>query len=150
MRTVQRNNLMRYFVVLDTNVIVSALISKNPQAATVRLLQRILEDDHITLLLNEQIKTEYREVLHRSKFPLEAAFVDEILEEIYAISHIVEGIPFEETMPDKKDIMFIEVSLAVPGSKIVTGNIKHFPGIENVMTPSEFLLLVEKNTGAKL
>ena len=53
--------------VLDTNVIVSALLSKNEDAATVKILDATM-DGRITPLYHEDILAEYDEVLHRGKF----------------------------------------------------------------------------------
>ena len=58
---------MRYYAVVDTNILVSALLSKKDDAATVQVFQRILGGDVIPLYSNETM-TEYREVLARRKF----------------------------------------------------------------------------------
>ena len=73
---------MRFHIVIDTNVLVSALISKNSKAATVILLARVLADDNLVLLLDGRILAEYREVLHRAKFGLPAELADRILEKL--------------------------------------------------------------------
>ena len=54
---------MRYLVVIDTNVIVSALLSKHPDASTVQVFQALLTD-RITPVYNDEILTEYSDVLH--------------------------------------------------------------------------------------
>lgn len=61
---------MKYHIVLDTNVLVSALITRNNESSTIRLLGKILQDDSIVLLINDEILTEYQEVLHRPKFSI--------------------------------------------------------------------------------
>lgn len=134
---------MKFHVVLDTNVLVSALISKNPESATVVLLQRIFVDDRIVILLNEEIFDEYFDVLHRPKFDIDSSKVDFVLDWLKSASINVIPTKSDYSLPDQKDVMFVEVSLSVPGSKIVTGNRKHFPGIENVLSPAEFLELIE-------
>lgn len=136
---------MKYHVVLDTNVLVSALISKNRNAATVILFSRLLADDKIELLLDKDILSEYREVLQRPKFSLPEDLVDKILRNITSIARFVEPSTFSGILPDPKDIMFVRVSLSVPGSRIITGNMKHFPQIENVMSPADFLKVLDDN-----
>jgi putative PIN family toxin of toxin-antitoxin system len=57
------------YAVIDTNVIVSALITHNPAAATVAVVEHLLSGE-ITPIYNEEILNEYDEVLHRPKFNL--------------------------------------------------------------------------------
>ena len=58
---------MRVFAVIDTNVIVSALISKHSDSATVLVLESIFHDI-VTPIYNDEILNEYSTVLRRSKF----------------------------------------------------------------------------------
>ena len=60
---------MSLFVVFDTNVIVSAMLSNNPNAPTVKVVEAISQEKVIPLY-NEEILVEYRKVLHRTKFNL--------------------------------------------------------------------------------
>lgn len=53
-------------VVLDTNVLVSALLSANSSPA--RVVQNILEQPNVALLLSPDLLVEYEEVLNRKKF----------------------------------------------------------------------------------
>jgi putative PIN family toxin of toxin-antitoxin system len=57
------------YAVIDTNVLVSALITHNSAAATVAVVGHLLSGD-ITPVYNEYILNEYDEVLHRTKFKL--------------------------------------------------------------------------------
>ena len=58
---------MVYYAVIDTNVFISALLSKRADAATVRVLDAMF-DGKIVPLYHGDILAEYDEVLHRSKF----------------------------------------------------------------------------------
>ena len=58
---------MPVFVVIDTNVLVSALLSKHADAATVQIIDRLYRGV-IVPLISEKIMAEYDEVLHRPKF----------------------------------------------------------------------------------
>lgn len=60
---------MRIYAVIDTNVIVSALFTKNRDAATFKVLEA-LQKRNIKLLYNEDILKEYKDVLSRPKFHL--------------------------------------------------------------------------------
>ena len=58
---------MVYYAVIDTNVFISALLSKRADVATVQVLDAVF-DGKIVPLYHTDILTEYDEVLHRSKF----------------------------------------------------------------------------------
>ena len=55
------------YAVIDTNVLVSALFTSNVEAATVKVLDALLQEKIIPLY-NEEIYDEYVEVLSRPKF----------------------------------------------------------------------------------
>lgn len=126
------------YAVIDTNVLVSALITKNPEAATTKVVRLLLEQDFVPLY-DADIIAEYEDVLHRSKFPILKETADAL------ISFIIEnGIEasrgnFEESMPDEDDRVFYEVSLSQEDSFLVTGNLKHYPASPRVITPAQFL-----------
>lgn len=69
------------YAVIDTNVFISALITKNPEAATVKVLEAVLGGD-ITPLYHEDILAEYNEVLHRSKFKITENIINMLLNSI--------------------------------------------------------------------
>ena len=52
--------------VIDTNVLVSALITHNPEAATSKVV-RLLLDNEFVPMYDADIIAEYNEVLHRDK-----------------------------------------------------------------------------------
>ena len=56
------------YAVIDTNVIVSALLTRNRDAATARVLGMVISQMRITPLYNGEIITEYNNVLKREKF----------------------------------------------------------------------------------
>ncbi len=58
-------------IVLDTNVVVSALISKNSPAS--RIIDELVLNRKIELFVSDDIVAEYIEVLNREKF---ARFLD--------------------------------------------------------------------------
>lgn len=108
---------MRKYVVIDTNVLVSGLLTRNEFSPTLKIL-KLLADNTITPVYSSEIIKEYREV-----------------------SEIVQVC---ETMSDPKDIVFYAVTLSVPDKAIlVTGNIRHFPVKPFVMLPADFIKLFE-------
>ena len=57
------------YAVIDTNVLVSAQISKQPHSETVKVVSSMF-NGHIKPVYNDEILAEYTEVLHRPKFHL--------------------------------------------------------------------------------
>lgn len=66
------------YAVIDTNVFVSALLTSNIEAATVKVLKALLQGK-IVPLYNKEIFDEYNEVLTRSKFHFSPDLVITIL-----------------------------------------------------------------------
>ena len=129
------------YAVIDTNVLVSALITKNPEAATVKVV-RLLLDQEFVPLYDADIIAEYEDVLHRSKFPILPEVADAVIS--YIIEYGVEAsrVNFDEPMPDEDDRVFYEVSLSKEDSFLVTGNLKHYPTSPCVITPADFINLI--------
>ena len=130
------------YAVIDTNVIVSALLTHNLGVATAKVLDSIAKGD-ITCVYNEDILMEYREVLHRPKFKFPERQIDSLLTFITQKGIHSDRVPFDGNMPDEKDRPFYEVSLSLEDSFLVTGNLKHFPVTPKVVTPSQFIAIIE-------
>lgn len=76
------------YAVIDTNVLVSALITKNPEAATAKVV-RLLLDNGFLPVYDADILVEYKDVLHRSKFPILPEVADALISFILeALSHL--------------------------------------------------------------
>ena len=129
---------MSLFVVFDTNVIVSAMLSNNPNAPTVKVVEAISQEKVIPLY-NEEILVEYRKVLHRTKFNLHPSIVTSVRASIIRLGVKVNRTSTDETFIDLDDVVFYEVALSKEGSFVVTGNTKHFPKNPIVVTPAELL-----------
>lgn len=134
---------MKVFAVIDTNVIVSALLTRNPEAATVKILEALFQS-RITPLLNDEIIKEYADVLHRPKFRFPEELVNSVIRSIER-SAIRPGRTFcEEEFPDPKDAVFYEVALSKDDAYLITGNTKHFPRTPIVVTPAEMLEILKR------
>lgn len=126
------------YAVIDTNVLVSALFTKNPEVATIRVLNALLEGE-IVPLYNNEIIAEYQEVLHRPKFHFTPSLVDTYIEKFCQLGLSSERIHSSEHFPDPKDVVFYEVALSKDDAYLVTGNKKHFPQTPIVVTPAEMM-----------
>lgn len=133
--------MKRFYAVFDTNVLVSSLMSRNEDSPTVLLLDYVM-DGSIVLLYNEDILSEYDEVLHREKFAFSDDRIAAVLE-IVKTGLSLQRTPSGELFPDADDAVFYEVALSKEGSYVVTGNQKHFPLSPIVVTPAEMLQIVQ-------
>ena len=132
-------------IVLDTNVLVSGLLS--PRNAPGRIIDA-LRTEQIQLVLDDRIFLEYGEVLRRQKFeryirPEEREW---ILDYIFHSARRVTSTEHFTDLPDPYDACFLEVA-ATAEVPLVTGNLKHFPKklrrkVE-VLSPSEFHILLQ-------
>ena len=132
------------YVVIDTNVLASALLSKLPDSSTVIIRKHVL-DGIIIPLYNDEIYTEYADVLHRPKLQLPKDQTDAILGAIVEKGIMLGRTKANEIFHDPKDVVFYEVALSQEGSFLVTGNTKHFPKNPIVVTPAELLEIIEKD-----
>lgn len=135
---------MTYYAVIDTNVLVSALLSSHENAATVRVVDRLFSGDVIPVF-SDDILAEYNEVLRRKKFHFSEDTVRTLLDTIISIGENITPSPSGKILPDMKDLPFYEVVLEKEGDNayLVTGNIKHFPNKPNIVTAREFLTILE-------
>ena len=124
--------------VIDTNVIVSAYITKNLEAATSKVLEAVMQNK-LTPIYNDQILNEYSEVLHRKKFGIPEHLIKWVIDKIITNGVRGERVISDEFFPDPKDVVFYEVALSKEDAYLVTGNTKHFPKKPIVVTPAEFL-----------
>lgn len=129
------------YVVFDTNVIVSAMVSHNPNAATVKVVEAI-SLGKIVPLYNEEILAEYDDVLHRAIFNLLDRDVSSMIGTIIQLGMPMDRTESKETLVDMSDLVFYEVALSKEGAFVVTGNLKHFPRSPIVVTPSEMLMMI--------
>lgn len=92
-------------------------------------------------LLNDEIIAEYRDVLHRKRLGLNPEKCDFIISLIADIGMTLDRISTNTSMADEKDRVFYEIALTgldMGNSKLVTGNIKHYPSIDSVVNPAQF------------
>ena len=140
--------MVKIYAVIDTNVLVSALLSRFNSTSTVQLLQLVILGD-ITPIYNDEILDEYHNVLTRPKFGFPNTIIDETLEVIKRYGINSSRKESDEQLPDPKDIVFYEVALSVEESYLVTGNLKHFPKKPFVVTPAEMLQIIHEMKSPK-
>lgn len=133
---------MRYFAVLDTNVLVSALLNKSSVPA---MILDEAADGSIAPLYDDDILAEYEDVLHRKKFPFAERDIRAVIEAIKSRGIHVEAGAVDVTLPDMDDVIFYAVVMEKrkeTDAYLVTGNLKHFPKEPFIVTPREMLDII--------
>ena len=135
-------------VVIDTNVFISSLRSRN--GASFKVLSMI-GTGRFHIAVSVPLVVEYESVArrHLPSISLTEQEIEDALDYVCHIAHRQRIFflwrPF---LPDPKDDMLLELAMASQSDHIVTHNVRHFDGIEQlgvrVQTPGEFL----KNIGA--
>lgn len=134
------------YAVIDTNVLVSALLSSKDDSATVQVVSKVICGSIIPLYSNA-ITKEYLEVLSRKKFGFSSEAITYLLSAIEKYGVLIEPAPSGMTLPDMKDLPFYEVVLEKcnDGAYLITGNSKHFPTKPFIVTPRELLSMLDNN-----
>ena len=123
-------------IVLDTNIIVSALLS--PKGLPARILNLVLNGS-AAIIYDNRVLAEYADVLGREKFKINQELRDFIIdfienEGIYIIAES-QDIKFL----DRDDKLFYELYKSGDADYLITGNKKHFPGEKSIITAREFI-----------
>jgi putative PIN family toxin of toxin-antitoxin system len=129
-------------VVLDTNVLVSALISPQGYEA---LVFRLTLSSAFEVGVTSAMLNEYHEVLDRPKFRFSGAKVDALLSQLKTHAKLVHPLHTVEASPDEADNRFLECADAINAEFLITGNKRHFPKAwrnTSIVNAREFLELV--------
>ena len=136
---------MKYCVVIDTNVLVSAVLKSHSVPGSI---VELAFDGPIIPILNEAIEKEYREVLSRPKFHLPEDLIEGIMSTFHKRAIYVDAEHLDIKLPDPKDLVFYEVVMEERKEEdayLVTGNIRHFPNRPFIVTPREMLDIILKD-----
>ena len=122
-------------VVVDTNVLVSALLTLGGNAAEIIDMISI---GLIEVIYNRRLLDEYKHVLTRTHFGFPENLVNDALD-----IFIIQGIDYDAPKSDipmvhESDRVFYDTALAC-SAVLIAGNTKHFPNEPFIMNPAEFL-----------
>lgn len=133
---------MTYYAVIDTNVLVSAMLRWDSVPGNI---MELAFGGSIIPILNDSIVAEYREVLSRPKFHLSDEIINDVLDTINENGLYVDAEGLDIELPDPKDRVFYEVVMEERKEEdayLVTGNIKHFPAKPFIVTPRQMLDII--------
>ncbi len=131
-------------VVLDTNILVSAILTpggKCDRVATFAVTEQVQPCADARLL------AEYREVLLRDELAFRSEQANALLIGLDESCELVAAPPLAVRLPHASDLPFLEVAHAA-GAILVTGNLRHYPKSQRagvtVLTPGELLDLLRE------
>jgi len=136
---------MTYYAVIDTNVVISSMLKHSSIPGQIMDLAVAGE---IVPLLNDEILTEYKEVLSRNNFGFEEKEINDLIVLIKESGIFLERTATKEDFPDPDDAVFYEIVMTAREAEqayLVTGNIKHFPTKSFVVTPREMLDIIQND-----
>jgi len=110
------------------------IISDNGYPA--RIFDAVL-DKEIKMYLTEDIIDEYKEVLSRDYFRISHEKVGRIINIIRKLGTVIVTETSDFPMSDESDRIFYDTAQSIEGW-LVTGNIRHYPQKDFVITPANF------------
>ncbi|MBR1645631.1 MAG: putative toxin-antitoxin system toxin component, PIN family [Selenomonadaceae bacterium] len=136
---------MNFYAVIDTNVVISAMLKPNSIPGEI---VNLVADGKIIPLFDEKILAEYTDVINRPKFKFSQERIESILSRMTSRGQFIEAKDFEDELPDPKDVIFYHVVLTARedvDAYLVMGNLKHFPQKIFIVTPREMFDIIERD-----
>ena len=135
---------LKVFAVIDTNVVISSLLSDSGFPAQVC---NLINSGNIIPLFDERILDEYYNVLHYPKFKDKITERDsyDALYKMVSNGLLVNDVEKTKTeLSDDDDIPFFEVKEYTEelNSRLVTGNSKHFPDDADIVSPQAMISIM--------
>lgn len=129
---------MMVYAVIDTNVIVSSMLTRNHASPTRQILDNV-RDGIIVPMVNDDILEEYTDVLSRAKFSFAQTDVVQMLNlfNIRGQKYVPDCL--REVFIDLNDVIFYETYLLKDDAYLVTGNLKHFPQEPRIISSSDMI-----------
>ena len=126
-------------VVLDTNILVSSILSSGPPAA----IADLVADGKIFPFYSNLILQEYYDVLSRKKFGFNFFQISRLLDDIVSAGSPVEDKPFKKNTKVHEDDQIFYNAAATANAYLITGNIRHFPTEPFIVLPAKFLAIYQ-------
>ena len=132
-------------VVINTNVIVSALM--NPNGVPARILALLL-NGRVKVQYDNRIISEYIAVLSRKEFRFDPEIIRNLIGYFRSDEEYVNADIAQTQFADETDKKFYEVHKSGGAQYLITGNTRHFPKEESIVTPREFVETAISTTNA--
>ena len=129
-------------VVIDTNIIVSAL--RSPDGNPAKILD-LVTDRKLQVCFNIEILSEYIEVLGRPHFNFVEEDRDGFISGVKQFGLLIKPDTSDIHFPDEDDRSFYDTA-KTSGAILITGNTKHYPSEPFIINAAEFLSLYRQIT----
>jgi uncharacterized protein len=126
-------------VVIDTNVLVSALLTIGGVSEAVI---NLAISGEVQWFASESVLAEYEEVLKRPRLAIDSGKAADAMARILATVSVVSPAVRVAAASDPDDNQFLECAEAAQAHYLVTGNIRHFHKVwkeTRIVTPREFI-----------
>ena len=130
-------------VVLDTNVVVSGLLSPSGPPASIL---NLVVNSRIQLLYDNRILHEYIEVLHREKFGFASDSINVLVSFFVSEGEFIAADPVATRFKDDDDRVFCEVLKSGQADFLISGNLAHFPKDSKIVSPFDFVKVYRQKT----
>ena len=130
-------------VVIDTNIVVSSFIS--PKGIPAKIIALIALTEEFIICYNEDILSEYQDVLSRTKFDkynFKSTEIANFIKKVKKLGIFIEPMASDILLPDESDRIFYDTAKFAEAI-LITGNIKHYPPEDFIVTPTIFLQLYQ-------
>ncbi|MCL2722196.1 MAG: putative toxin-antitoxin system toxin component, PIN family [Treponema sp.] len=125
-------------IVLDTNVIISAILSNGPPS----IVTDMIGNGRLTPFINDLIIKEYLDVINRPKFNFSNKQIYSLLNSITKFGVSVESnISSIVKLPHEDDRKFYDLAKTT-NAYLITGNLKHYPNESFIISPADFLKII--------
>ena len=123
-------------IVLDTNVIISAVLS--PTGTPAAVVSLISATDKLQVFYSGAILDEYKRVLAYERLNIPKEKQNAVIGTLRRFGILIEPAASTAPMTDETDRVFYDTAKA-SGAILITSNIRHYPAMPFIMTPADFL-----------
>jgi len=127
-------------VVIDTNVIISAVLS--PKGNPAQVLRSITDSNDVFMYYSPEIIDEYTKVLSYDRLRIDDDEKKRAIELVIEIGVCISPVASIIPLPDETDRIFYDTA-KTSGSILITGNTKHYPTESFIMTPANYIFYLE-------
>lgn len=142
--------MKRHRIILDTNVLISALLFNGPP----RKVLELVISGAVDCTLSLPILDELRDVLQRPKFGFSPEQAMQVLEELHAVCDVINpAIPLKVVIADPDDNMVLECALESKADYVISGD-EHLLGLvtfrgSRILAPSDYLNTLSRQGGRR-
>ena len=135
--------MKKFYVILDTNVVVSGLLGTPDESYPAKLLNYVY-DEIIVPVYSDDIIVEYKKVLNRKEFHFTKKQKGDFINSVMRFGLKIDPTKEDFDLIDRDDIVFYEVLMTKDSKEkyLTTGNLKHFPKNKYIKLPKEMVDII--------